>query len=600
MQYAGLQTLLRGLVAGSLLVLGVPIEATAVGGRAETAEPPPSATPAPPSAKPSQNGASQISDFKPITHERLLKGTADPSAWLMYGGSYDSTRFSPLTDINRTNVKKLQAAWMFQTGVPAQFQASPVVADGIMYMTAAFNHVYAIQAETGEMLWRYDHPLPSDMRVCCGPSNRGVAISGDKVFMATLDACLVALQAQTGALVWQAEIDDYRKGYSATAAPLIVKDKVIVGIAGGEYGIRGYVDAYDVATGERRWRRHTTPGEGEPGSETWAGDSWKIGGGPTWITGSYDPEQDVIFWATGNPSPDWNGDVREGDNLYTDSVLALDPESGAIKWHFQFTPHDIWDYDGNTDLFLIDVERGGKTVKALAQPNRNGYLYVLDRTSGEFLHGSQYVEKLNWAKGLDEQGRPIVNPEYVPTKEAGKFICPGSVGGKNGSWTAAYSPITKYMYLPVVESCWQMIKGAATFIQGIPFWGGGPGKTEADDQSSYGHLSAVDVSSGAVKWRYKDDYPLVGGTMATAGGLVFTGDQKGYALAFDDTTGELLWKFQTGSTVRGQPATYKVNGRQYVAIPSGGGGLAVSLVGENPLASKGSTLFVFALPEGEE
>ena len=600
MQYAGLQTLLRGLVAGSLLVLGVPIEATAVGGRAETAEPPPSAAPAPPSAKPSQNGASQISDFKPITHERLLKGTADPSAWLMYGGSYDSTRFSPLTDINRTNVKKLQAAWMFQTGVPAQFQASPVVADGIMYMTAAFNHVYAIQAETGEMLWRYDHPLPSDMRVCCGPSNRGVAISGDKVFMATLDARLVALQAQTGALVWQAEIDDYRKGYSATAAPLIVKDKVIVGIAGGEYGIRGYVDAYDVATGERRWRRHTTPGEGEPGSETWAGDSWKIGGGPTWITGSYDPEQDVIFWATGNPSPDWNGDVREGDNLYTDSVLALDPESGAIKWHFQFTPHDIWDYDGNTDLFLIDVERGGKTVKALAQPNRNGYLYVLDRTSGEFLHGSQYVEKLNWAKGLDEQGRPIVNPEYVPTKEAGKFICPGSVGGKNGSWTAAYSPITKYMYLPVVESCWQMIKGAATFIQGIPFWGGGPGKTEADDQSSYGHLSAVDVSSGAVKWRYKDDYPLVGGTMATAGGLVFTGDQKGYALAFDDTTGELLWKFQTGSTVRGQPATYKVNGRQYVAIPSGGGGLAVSLVGENPLASKGSTLFVFALPEGEE
>ncbi|MCE2486356.1 MAG: PQQ-dependent dehydrogenase, methanol/ethanol family [Desulfurellaceae bacterium] len=600
MQYAGLQTLLRSLVAGSLLVLGVPIEAAAVGGRVETAEPLPSAAPAPSPAKQSQNGTSQISDFKPITQERLLKGTADPSAWLMYGGSYDSTRFSPLTDINRNNVKKLQAAWMFQTGVPAQFQASPVVADGIMYMTAAFNHVYAIQAETGEMLWRYDHPLPGDMRVCCGPSNRGVAISGDKVFMATLDARLVALQAQTGALVWQAEIDDYRKGYSATAAPLIVKDKVIVGIAGGEYGIRGYVDAYDVETGERKWRRHTTPDEGEPGSETWAGDSWKIGGGPTWITGSYDPEQDVIFWATGNPSPDWNGDVREGDNLYTDSVLALDPDSGAIKWHFQFTPHDIWDYDGNTDLFLIDVERGGKTVKALAQPNRNGYLYVLDRTSGEFLHGSQYVEKLNWAKGLDEQGRPIVNPEYVPTKEAGKFICPGSVGGKNGSWTAAYSPITKYMYLPVVESCWQMLKGAATFIQGIPFWGGGPGKTEADDQSSYGHLSAVDVSSGAVKWRYKDDYPLVGGTMATAGGLVFTGDQKGYALAFDDTSGELLWKFQTGSTVRGQPATYKVNGRQYVAIPSGGGGLAVSLVGENPLASKGSTLFVFALPEGEE
>ena len=551
---------------------------------------------------PETNGAAHTEStngFKAVTQDRLEKGTDDPSAWLMYGGSYDSTRFSPLKDINRSNVKKLQAAWMFQTGVPAQFQASPVVADGIMYMTAAFNHVYAINAETGELMWKYDHKLPADMRVCCGPSNRGVAIAGDKVFMATLDARLVALNAQTGAVAWNVEIDEYRKGYSATAAPLVVRDNVVIGIAGGEYGIRGYVDAYDVHTGARKWRRHTTPGEGEPGVETWAGDSWKIGGGPTWITGSYDPEQDVLFWATGNPSPDWNGDVRGGDNLYTDSVLALNPDTGEIKWHFQFTPHDIWDYDGNTDLFLIDVERNGKTVKALAQPNRNGYMYVLDRTSGEFLHGSQYVEKLNWAKGLDEKGRPIVNPEYVPTKEAGNFICPGSVGGKNGSWTAAYSPVTKYMYLPVVESCFQMLKGTATFIQGIPFWGGGFGQTEGDDQSSYGHLSAVDVSTGAIKWRYKDDYPLVGGTMATAGGLVFTGDQKGYALAFDDMTGELLWKFQTGSTVRGQPATYTVNGRQYVAIPSGGGGLAVSIIGENPLVSKGSTLFVFALPEDD-
>ena len=656
MQYTWLQKLFGSLLAGGALLLVLPAQALAVGGRApapqetqapaatapesghshgeeghshgegeeaadktaEDADPPvpsetasqsvetPANDPPAPATKlddgrsPETNGkqtAAAASDFKPVTQERLVKGTDDPSAWLMYGGSYDSTRFSPLKEINRDNVKQLQAAWMFQTGVPAQFQASPVVADGIMYMTAAFNHVYAINAETGEMLWRYDHKLPSDMRVCCGPSNRGVAIVGDKVFMATLDARLVALNAQTGEVVWNVEIDDYTKGYSATAAPLVVRNNVVIGIAGGEYGIRGYIDAYDANTGERKWRRHTTPGEGEPGVETWAGDSWKIGGGPTWITGSYDPEQDLIFWATGNPSPDWNGDVREGDNLYTDSVLALVPDTGEIRWYFQFTPHDIWDYDGNTDLFLIDVERNGQMVKALAQPNRNGYMYVLDRQSGEFLHGAQYVEKLNWAKGLDEKGRPIVNPEYVPTKEAGKFICPGSVGGKNGSWTGAYSPITKYMYLPVVESCWQMLKGAATFIQGIPFWGGGPGKTEGDDQSSYGHLSAVDVATGAIKWRYKDDYPLVGGTMATAGGLVFTGDQKGYALAFDDTTGELLWKFQTGSTVRGQPATYQVNGRQYVAIPSGGGGLAVSLVGENALASKGSTLFVFALPQ---
>jgi len=243
------------------------------------------------------------------------------------------------------------------------------------------------------------------------------------------------------------------------------------------------------------------------------------------------------------------------------------------------------------------VQRSGKVVKALAQPNRNGYLYVLDRTTGKYLHGVQYVDKLNWSKGLDENGRPIVNPEFVPTAEGKEYICPGSAGGKNGSYTAAYSPITKYMYVPVIESCWQMKQSASVFIQGIPFWGGGPGATQADDRSSYGHLSAIDPTTGAIKWRYVDEYPLVGGTLATAGGLVFTGNQQGYALAFDDTTGELLWKFQTGAAVRGQPATYKVGGRQYVAVPSGGGGLAVTLVGEPPLASKGSALVVFALPK---
>jgi len=412
-----------------------------------------------------------------------------------------------------------------------------------------------------------------------------------------LDARLVALDRKTGAVVWNTKMDEYANGYSATVAPLVVRDKVIVGIAGGEYGIRGYIDAYDVQTGERKWRRYTIPGEGEKGVETWAGDSWKNGGGPTWITGAYDPEQNVLFWATGNTSPDWNGEARAGDNLYTDSVLALDPETGELKWYFQFTPHDIWDYDGNTDLFLVPVQRSGKVVKALAQPNRNGYLYVLDRTTGKYLHGVQYVDKLNWSKGLDENGRPIVNPQFVPTAEGKEYICPGSAGGKNGSYTAAYSPITKYMYVPVIESCWQMKQSASVFIQGIPFWGGGPGATQADDRSSYGHLSAIDPTTGAIKWRYVDEYPLVGGTLATAGGLVFTGNQQGYALAFDDTTGELLWKFQTGAAVRGQPATYKVGGRQYVAVPSGGGGLAVTLVGEPPLASKGSALVVFALPK---
>lgn len=535
-------------------------------------------------------------DLNLVTQERLLKGTADPSAWLMYGGNYESWRFSPLKDINRQNVRKIRVAWMFQTGLPGQLEASPIVADGVLYLSTSYNHVYALDAATGDPVWKYDHPLPDDLRACCGPVNRGVAIADDRVFMATLDARLVALDRKTGKVVWTAVLDKYADGYSSTGAPLVVKDKVIVGMAGADYGVRGYVDAYDVKTGERKWRTFTIPGEGEKGVETWAGDSWKHGGGPTWSTGSYDPEQDVLFWAVGNTAPNWNGDMRKGDNLYTDSVLAVNPDTGAIQWHFQFTPHDVWDYDGNTQLFLVKVQRGGKSVKALAQTNRNGFLYVLDRTSGKFLHGAQYVEKLNWAKGLDENGRPIVDPQFVPQFEAKEWMCPGVAGGQNSAYTAAYSPTTQLMYVPVIESCMQMKKAEATFVQGLPSWGGGWDKSQGDDRTSYGHLSAIDPATGLVKWRQKDEYPLLGGTLATAGGLVFTGNQEGYVKAYDDTNGKVLWQFQTGASVRGQPATYKIGGRQYIAVPSGGGGIVATAVGEPPLSSKGSALIVFALP----
>ena len=544
-----------------------------------------------------QNGA-QLNGLNPVTQARLLKGTDEVSSWLMYGGNYQNWRFSPLKDLNQQNVKKLQAAWIFQTGIPGQLEAAPIVADGVMYIVASFNHVYALDAVTGKPLWKYDHPLPEDLRICCGPTNRGVAIADDKVFLGTLDARMVALDRKTGKVVWNVKMDDYNVGYSSTAAPLVIKDKVIIGIAGGEYGVRSFIDAYDIKTGERKWRRYTIPAAGEKGVETWEGDSWKTGGGPAWVTGSYDPDQNLLYWATGNPSPDWNGDSRKGDNLYTNSVLALDPDNGNLKWYFQFTPHDVWDYDATNGLFLLDVERSGQKVKALAQPNRNGFLYVLDRTSGKYLHSGVYVEQLNWATGLDEAGRPKVDPKYLPQVGGNpEFICPGNVGGQNGSYSAAYSPKTKYIYVPVIESCGKMEKSSSIFIQGIPFWGGGPGVMQGDDQSSYGHLSAIDPTTGAIKWRYKDEYPMVGGTLATAGGLVFTGNQTGYALAFNDKTGELLWKFQTGSTVRGQPITYKIGGRQFVAVPSGGGGLAVSLVGENPLGTKGSAVTVFTLPQ---
>lgn len=535
--------------------------------------------------------------LKPVTHERLINSKANYADWLMYGGNYEGWRFSALTDINRQNVNKLQAAWIFQTGVPAQMQASPVVADGVMYLTAAYNKIFALDAVTGKPLWKYDHQLPDDMRICCGPGNRGVALAGGKVIMATLDARVVALDRKTGDVLWNTEADNYARGFSFTLAPLIVKDNVIVGIAGGEYGIRGYIDAYNVETGERKWRRYTIPDEGEPGVETWAGDSYKNGGAPAWVTGSYDADLDLVYWATGNPAPDWNGDGREGDNLYSNSVLALDPETGEIKWYFQFTPHDVWDYDGNTGMFLVDVKRSGESVKALAQPNRNGFMYVMDRTDGKFLHGAQYVEQLNWAKGLDEKGRPLVDPKYVPMKGGNpELICPGNAGGQNGSYAAAYSPLANLIFVPTIESCGRMEKAKSIFIKGIPFWGGGPGQTQGDLGVAYGHVSAIDPTSGEVKWRYKDEWPMMGGALATAGGLVFTGNQRGYALALDDATGKVLWKFQTGSAVRGQPITYKVGGKQYVAVPSGAGGLVVDIVGKYPQTTLGSSVAVFALP----
>ena len=534
----------------------------------------------------------------PVTPARLLQGTDVSADWLMYGGNYQNWRHSNLKDINRSNVAKLRPAWIFQTGVPGQLEAAPIVADGVMYLTASYNHLFALDPITGDVLWHYERQLPSDVQICCGPTNRGVAIAGNKLYMGTLDAHLMAFDRNTGDVVWDVPMDDFKAGYSATAAPLMVEGKVIIGIAGGEYGARGFIDAYDAETGKRVWRRYTIPTTGEPGAETWAGDSFKTGGGPAWTTGTYDPKAGLLYWATGNPSPDWNGDSREGDNLYTNSVLALNPADGSVKWHFQFTPHDVWDYDGNTGLFLLDTVDHGKSVHAIVQPNRNGFLYVLDAATGKFIRGTQYTDSLNWAKGLDPNGRPIFDPKFVPMANGNpEFICPGNVGGQNGSYTAAYSPGSKLLYVPVIESCGKMEKQAAVFVNGTPFWGGGPGTMQGEDGSSYGHLSAIDPATGKTKWRYKDDYPLVGGTLATAGGVVFTGNQAGYALAFDDTTGKPLWKFQTGSMVRGQPITYKLGGTQYVAVPSGGGGIAVAIIGEHPKVTKGSALVVFALPK---
>ena len=535
-------------------------------------------------------------DSGPVTDEDLLQGTADTGQWLLYGGNYANFRHSPIDDLTPETVGKLQVAWSFPTGTLQQFEVSPVIYDGIMYITSSNNRLFALDAVTGEIYWRYDHQQPDDLRVCCGIVNRGVGISGDLVLMATLDARLIAFQRLSGEIVWNVKIGEYADGYSATSAPLIVKDMAIIGIAGGEFGIRGYFDAYKVATGERAWRHYTVPTAGEPGAETWAGESYETGGAPAWTSGAYDPDTDILYWTTGNPSPDWNGDLRAGDNLYSDSLLAVNPDTGERLWHFQFTPHDIWDFDGNTQIFLVDVERDGQTREAIVQPNRNGYFYILDRSDGSFIAAAPYVEDVNWAT-IDENGRPVINPLANPTEEPTYRVCPGLFGGMNGAYTAALNPDLGLVYVPVIESCQLYQKGIVAFVKGQGFFGGMPIGIDAEEGEAYGHLSAIDMHTGAVRWRFMDPHPMWGGVVSTAGGVIFTGNQEGYALALDAADGTELWRFKMGSGVRSQPVVYRAAGRSFVAIGSGNSASRVSFSGGPPMIPEGGQLFVFTLPE---
>lgn len=532
----------------------------------------------------------------PVGADALLAGTADPAQWLLYGGDYANTRHSPITELNPTAVRDLRVAWAFPTGTLGQFEVSPVLYDGILYITASYNRLFALDPKTGEIYWRYDHPQPGDLKICCGPVNRGVAISGDLVLMATLDARLLAFHRKTGNLVWNVEIAPYVDGFSATSAPLIVKDKAIIGIAGGEFGVRGYFDAYDVATGKRLWRHYTVPAAGEPGVETWAGDSYKSGGAPAWTSGAYDPETDTLYWTTGNPSPDWNGDLRAGDNLFSNTLLALDPDTGERKWHFQYTPHDVWDYDGNTQVFLVDVQRDGETIKAIVQANRNGYFYILDRTTGAFIAAAPYVEEVNWAT-IDTNGRPVVNEDALPLDAPTFRVCPSNLGGMNGAWSGAFNPDLGLAYIPTVESCQMFQKGIVAFVKGQPFMGGQPLVVDAADGTAHGHLSAIDVNTGDVRWRYMDAHPMMAGALSTAGGVVFTGNQSGYALALDSATGELLWQFKMGGGVRSQPVAYQIDGRTFVAIGSGNFSTFAAFSGGPDNIPEGGHLFVFELPQ---
>ena len=503
-----------------------------------------------------------------VTNQEILAGLpADGSKWLTFGGNYSNHRYSPLTQINPDNVMKLQPQWTFQTGTLGNFETTSLIRDNVLYVTGPQNVAWAIDAKTGRQIWRYRRELPPNLTACCGLVNRGFAMLGDKLFMVTLDAHLLALDAKTGNITWDATMEDYKRGYASTLAPIVVKDKVIVGVAGGEYGIRGFIDAYEANTGKRAWRFYTIPGPGEPGNNTWAGDSWKIGGTGVWATGAYDPEQNLLFYGTGNPGPDYHSESREGDNLYSCSVVALDADTGKIKWHYQFTPHDVHDWDSTEVPILADITVNGQARKALMFANRNGFYYTLDRTNGRLIAARPFVQT-TWAKEIGSDGRPMMLPGHTPD-EKGEVTCPDITGGTN-FWPPSYDPKQNLFFVNAREACMTFYAWKPEYEEGSRFTGGAGQRARGPDMPVYGALRAIDPATGQRKWEYKYLNPSPIGLLTTASNLIFSGDNEGYLLALDSRTGKLLWRYQMGSTMHGtSPITYMLDGRQQILVPAG-------------------------------
>jgi alcohol dehydrogenase (cytochrome c) len=499
-----------------------------------------------------------------LTYDRVRQAVREPGSWLTYHGTYDAQRFSALDEINRANVQQLHPVWMYQVQGRHHFETTPLVFDGVMYLTDPPSDVVALDVKTGRPLWSYRRSLPDDLRACCGNVNRGVAALGDQIFVATIDAHLVALDMRTGRVRWDVEVADYKTGHSLTAAPLAVKDKVIVGMAGAEYGVRGFLDAYDAATGKRAWRLWTVPGPGEPGNHTWSGDSWMHGGATTWVTGAFDPETNLLYWGTGNPGPDYIGDVRAGDNLYSDSLIAVNVDTGALTWHFQFTPHDVNDIDATEIPILIDADFRGRLRKLLLFANRNGFFYIFDRVTGEFLHAKAFARQ-TWTKGLDAKGRPIPNPDAVPSSK-GALVYPDDDGVTNW-FSPSYSPQTKTFYQNVREKGGIYYRNEAVYQPGRMYLGAS--KRAVPDEEAWGALRALDPLTGDVKWEFRVATPPWCGLLSTAGGLVFSGTMEGMFFAVDAESGKPLWRFQTGGAIWSNPISYQAGGHQYVAIAAG-------------------------------
>ena len=522
-----------------------------------------------------------------VSFERVLNASKEPQNWLTYGGTLLNQRYSLLSQITPENVKNLELQWVHQVrtmDATTKFEATPLVVDGVMYTVkppVPSYEVVALDAASGRVYWTYSY-TPAESRTCCGRNNKGLAIQGDRLYLATIDTHLISIDAKTGREVFNVKVESPNTGlpsdYSFTVTPLVVKDKVIVGPAGGEYGIRGYVAAIDARTGRERWRFHVIPEAGEPGHETWGGKSWENGGGSIWTPGSYDPELNLVYWGTGNAGPDWNGDPRPGDNLYTCSVVALDADTGKLKWHYQFSPHDEFDYDSTQVPVLADIEWQGRPRKVMMWANRNGVFYVLDRATGEFLLGKPFV-KVTWMSGFDAKGKPI---RAVQSSTSGVQVFPGNQGGTNW-YNPAFNPRTGLFYIPTWEGTSSVFtKAEQEYKPGVGVFGGGgftavvgltaPNTyTRTEDEGYYGAIKAVDPKTGDIKWTYKMSQVTDSGVLTTTTNLVFAGGREGYFYALDARDGKLLWKSMLGGQVANGPITYSVGGKQYVAVAAGNG-----------------------------
>ncbi|MEO5742083.1 MAG: PQQ-binding-like beta-propeller repeat protein [Vicinamibacterales bacterium] len=487
--------------------------------------------------------------------------------WSSYNGDLGGNRHTTLTQIDKSNVKRVVPKWIYRVPNAGRLQGTPVVADGVMYVTSA-NECYAIDAGNGRQIWRYQRPRSTGLAGDAASGiNRGVALAGDKLFMVTDNAHLIALNRATGLLVWDVEMADWRDNHGATSAPLAIRNLVISGTGGGDNGALGFVAAFDQATGKEAWRFSTLPRPGEPAWETWKGKSIERGGGNAWFTGTYDQETGTLFWPTGNPGPDYNGDERLGDNLYSNSVLALDPASGKLKWYYQFTPHDLWDWDATETLMVINANWEGQRRKLLVQANRNGFFYVFDRENGKLLLAKQFIKNLTWASGIGPDGKPIRNPNQEPTAE-GTHVCPSQDGATNW-FSPSYNPSTGLYYVQVFEKCSIYTKRPVEWEQGKAY-GGGTQRVDIDPKPQR-LLYAVDLQSGNRKWELPQagTGSTWGGTLATSTGLVFFGDDSGAFAAADASTGKLLWSFQANANWHASPMAYQFDGQEYIAIAAG-------------------------------